>query len=136
MEYEAPPPPLPEISLLVDDCGFHGDQVVESLTAKSVFSFSNPSVAEKTLDGDGGIRVIRRRVTSIKEAGESARVVGLGDKVQRRRRRCLLRSQLCEKKKHHRLGTELWRVRSTYHMMWYFCFSLVDNVFGKRYSGS
>ena len=97
--YGAPPPPplppLPEIALPVDDSSFRGDQVEGILTVKSRFSFCNPSIAEKTLDRDGGKRVVRRRrVKRIKEAGRRARVVGLGDEVQRHRRRCPLRSRL------------------------------------------
>ena len=103
MEYGAPPPPLsplPEISLPVDDDGFRGDQVEEILTTTPGFSFCNPSVADNTLDRDGGKRVITgRRARRIKEAGGRARVVDLGDEVQRRRRRCPLRSRLREKEK-------------------------------------
>ena len=104
MEEQRPPPPSlplqPEISLPVDAGGFRGDQVQEILTAKSGFSFCNPSFAEETLDGDGGKRVNRRRrMKRIKEAGGRTLVVGLGDEVQRRRRRCPLRSRLREKEK-------------------------------------
>jgi len=71
-----------------------GGHVEEEISiARLGFSFCYPSVADKALDGDGGKRVIRRRrVRRIKGAGARARVVGLVDDVQCRRRRCPRRS--------------------------------------------
>ena len=44
-----------------------GGHVEEDIsTAKLGFSFCYPSVADKTLDGDDGARVIRKRVRRIK----------------------------------------------------------------------
>ena len=70
MEYESPlPPPLPpppEISMPVDGMSRGGHVEEEISTAKLGFSFCYPSVADKTLDGDDGARVIRKRVRRIK----------------------------------------------------------------------
>ena len=79
------PPLQPEIPLPVDDIGFRGCQLDEILTAKLGFCFC---FADKTLDGGGGERVIRRRVRPTTGVGEGARVIGLGNEVQRRRMRC------------------------------------------------
>ena len=78
----------PETPLPVDDSSFSGDQVEEILTAKLGFSFC---FTDKTLDGDGGERVIsRRRVRRMKGACGRAGVIGLGNEVPRRRGRCPL----------------------------------------------
>ena len=96
-EYEAPPPPPlpppPKLSM-PGDGSLRGGHVEDISTARLGFSFCYPSVADKTLDGDGGERVIRkRRARNIKGVGGRACVVGLGDEVQRRCRRCSLRSR-------------------------------------------
>ena len=69
----------------------------EISTVRLQFSFC---FTDKTMKGDGGERVTRRRIVrSTKGVGGRARVVGLGDEVQRRRRCCSLRSRLHEKEK-------------------------------------
>ena len=92
--YEPSPPPPPEISMPVDGNLRRRHVEEEILTAKLIcFSFRYPNVADRTLDGDGVERAIRRRrVRRIKGAGARARVVGLVDDVQCRRRRCPRRS--------------------------------------------
>ena len=93
-EYEAPPPPPlpppPKLSM-PGDGSLRGGHVEDISTARLGFSFCYPSVADKTLDGDGGDRVIRRRrVRRMKGAGGRAGVIGLENEVQRRRGRCPL----------------------------------------------
>ena len=82
----------------VDDGGIREGQVGESSTATLVFSFCYPSVADKTLGGDGDEQVIRRRrLRRSKGADGRARVVDLGQADQRRRSRSPLRQRLHEK---------------------------------------
>ena len=64
----------------VDDGGFRGYQVEEIWTAKVGFSLR---FKDKTLEGNGGERVIgRRRVRRSKGVGGGARVIGLGKEDQ------------------------------------------------------
>jgi len=96
MEAQVPPPttlppPPPEVSLPLDGIlrRLHIEEGIS--TARLGFCYCYPSVADKTLDGDGGDRVIRRRrVRRMKGAGGRAGVIGLGNEVQRRRGRCPL----------------------------------------------
>ena len=60
------------------DGSLRGGHVEDDIsTARLGFPFCCPSVGDKTLDGDGGKRAIRRRrARRIKGAGGIARVVG------------------------------------------------------------
>ena len=97
--YEAPappPPPPPEIPMPVDR-SLRGGHVEEEIS--TVWLGFSLCFADKTRNGDGGKRVTRRRTRSTRGVGGGAQVIGLGNEVQRRCRRCPLRSPLREKEK-------------------------------------
>ena len=76
----------------VDGSWRRGHVGKEISTARLGVSFRYPSLADKTRDVDGGERVIKERIArTVKETGGRASVVGLGEQVRRRRRRCPLR---------------------------------------------
>ena len=91
----------PEFQFPIDTINsLHGGHVEEDISVEKLgFPSCYPSVADETLAGDGGRRVRRRRVMSMKEVGGRERVVGSGDEVQGRRRRCLLQWNFPRKKK-------------------------------------